>query len=269
MRFDWISFTSDFGLSDGYVAACHGVLARLAPAARVLDVTHQVPAQNLRHGAAVLAQTLPYLPEAVHLAVVDPGVGTARRGVVLRAGASLLVGPDNGLLIDAAAALGGIDSVHELRAPAYRAAAVSATFHGRDVFSPAAAHLALGVAVEEFGPALPGGELVRLAPPELHVTPGEIGTEVLTVDSFGNLQLAAGPDALRSAGITGPAVSVTASGQQRAAILGETFGSAPVGEAVLHVDSAGLLSVAVNGGSAAQVLRYTGGPIVLRGEGGR
>ncbi|MEV1147882.1 SAM-dependent chlorinase/fluorinase, partial [Micromonospora sp. NPDC049799] len=140
----WISLTTDYGLADGFVAACHGMIARLAPTARVIDVTHLVPAADVRRGATVLAQTVPYLPAGVHVAVVDPGVGTERRGVVLDTPDGLLVGPDNGLLLDAAAALGGIRVAAELANAEWFAPRVSATFHGRDVFAPVAARLALG-----------------------------------------------------------------------------------------------------------------------------
>lgn len=114
----WISLTTDYGLTDGFVAACHGVIARIAPSARVIDVTHLVPPADVRRGAAVLAQTVPYLPVGVHVAVVDPGVGTTRRGVALATPGGLLVGPDNGLLPDAAAALGGVTAAVELTEPA-------------------------------------------------------------------------------------------------------------------------------------------------------
>ncbi|NMH97426.1 SAM-dependent chlorinase/fluorinase [Pseudonocardia sp. K10HN5] len=117
MRFGWISFTTDYGLDDGFVAACTGIIARIAPQARVIDVSHGVPPQDVRRGATVLAQTAPYLPAAVHLAVVDPGVGTARRGVAVVAPGGVLVGPDNGLLIPAAEALGGVQAAHELASP--------------------------------------------------------------------------------------------------------------------------------------------------------
>ncbi|WP_009480267.1 S-adenosyl-l-methionine hydroxide adenosyltransferase family protein [Rhodococcus sp. JVH1] len=132
MVYDWISFTTDYGLSDGFVAACHGVIARLAPGVRMIDVTHAVPPQRVRWGAAVLAQTVPYLPPSVHLAVVDPGVGTDRRPIVVVTDAGVLVGPDNGLLRPAAEALGGVRSAYLLAAPEYRLSTVSASFHGRD-----------------------------------------------------------------------------------------------------------------------------------------
>ncbi|GAA1985082.1 SAM-dependent chlorinase/fluorinase [Amycolatopsis minnesotensis] len=243
----WISFTTDYGLDDGFVAACHGVIARIAPRVRVIDVTHAVPAQRIRHGASVLAQTVPYLPEAVHVAVVDPGVGTARRGVVVVAERGLLAGPDNGLLVPAAEALGGVVAAYELVAPEYRLPAVSATFHGRDVFAPAAAHLSLGVTPPEFGP--PVTELVRLPEPVVRVRPGELVSEVLVIDRFGNVQLAATSADLHAAGIG-----------DRAAVegmdvpLGRTFGDVRAGEALLYTDSGGRLAVAVNGGSAAAAL---------------
>src|SRR6185295_570862 len=144
MAYDWITLTTDYGLADGFVAACRGVIARTAPQAQVIDVSHAVPPQDVRRGATVLAQVAPYLPAAVHMAVVDPGVGTGRRGIVLAAKEGMLVGPDNGLLLPAADALGGLEAAFELVAEEYRLATVSHTFHGRDVFAPAAAHLTLG-----------------------------------------------------------------------------------------------------------------------------
>ncbi|MCL9797978.1 SAM-dependent chlorinase/fluorinase, partial [Frankia sp. AgKG'84/4] len=123
-----VSFTTDYGLADGFVAACHGVILRAAPDTRIIDVTHLVPPGDVRRAATVLAQTVGSLPRGVHLAVVDPGVGTSRRAVALRAAGGDLVGPDNGLLIDAAERLGGIRTAVSLPVPA----GVPATFHGRD-----------------------------------------------------------------------------------------------------------------------------------------
>ncbi|MEV4542572.1 SAM hydrolase/SAM-dependent halogenase family protein [Micromonospora echinaurantiaca] len=243
----WISLTTDYGLADGFVAACHGVIARLAPAARVIDVTHLVPPGDVRRGAAVLAQTVPHLPVGVHVAVVDPGVGTARRGVGLATPGGLLVGPDNGLLLDAAAALGGITAAVELTSAGWLAPRVSDTFHGRDVFAPVAARLALGAPLADAGPAVDPDALVRLPAPVLDREAGGFTAEVLTVDHFGNVQLAAPaellaglPDRVRVAG--------------RDAVRGRTFGDAPAGGLVVHGDSAGLVAVAVNGGRAAELL---------------
>ncbi len=252
MAFHWISFTTDYGLSDGFVAACHGVIARIAPSVRLIDVTHEVPPQQVRKGAEVLAQTAPFLPDAIHLAVVDPGVGTSRRGVAVIAGRGILVGPDNGLLLPAAEALGGVKAAYELSAPQFRLPATSSTFHGRDIFAPAAAHLALGAAPEDFGPRI--DDLVRLPDPFVAVFPGKLVTEVLTVDHFGNVQLSASPADLELAGLSG-AVSVSSEHVLVNARVGDTFGTVPPGSNVLYTDSAGRLAVAVNGGSAADVLR--------------
>ncbi|GAA3558083.1 SAM-dependent chlorinase/fluorinase [Amycolatopsis ultiminotia] len=250
MAYRWISFTTDYGLQDGFVAACHGVIARLAPEARVLDVTHLVPPQQVRQGAAVLAQTAAYLPEAVHLAVVDPGVGTTRRGVVVVAAHGLLVGPDNGLLVPAAEALGGVVEAYLIDGPE----PTSATFHGRDVFAPAAARLALGATPASFGPAV--ADLVRLPDPLVAAFPGKLVSDVLTVDHFGNVQLAATPADLELTGLTGT-VGVHSAHVAVNAEIGRTFADVPPGAYLVYPDSAGRLAVAVNGGGAATVLRLS------------
>ena len=256
MHYDWVTFTTDYGTADGFVAACKGVIAGIAPAVRVLDVTHEVGPQDIRRGATVLAHTVPYLPPAVHLAVVDPGVGTTRRGVVLLAGTSALVGPDNGLLLPAADALGGVTAAHELTEPRYRLPDVSRTFHGRDVFAPAAAHLARGVAPAEFGPEVT--DLVRLEPPRTVIAAGRLTSEIIGVDRFGNLQLAAGAAELAEFGARpGDRVRVRHHRSTVDGTVGGTFGDVPSGALLVHVDSAGRVSLAVNGGSAAEAL--TGG----------
>lgn len=249
MDLPWISFTTDYGLEDGFVAACHGVIARLAPSARVIDVTHLVPPGDVTRGAYVLAQTVPSLPRGVHLAVVDPGVGTDRRPIAIEAAdGGLLVGPDNGLLIPAAEALGGISRAVHLTDGAWFAPDVSRTFHGRDVFAPVAARLALGADLASAGSAT--AALVRLPPPHLHQLPDGVVAEVLTVDRFGNLQLAAVLD-------LGGSSDVTVDG--RVAAPGGTFGDVPPGGLVVFTDSAGHLAVAVNGGSAAALLGVRAG----------
>ncbi|GGO31282.1 SAM hydrolase/SAM-dependent halogenase family protein [Micromonospora parathelypteridis] len=257
----WISLTTDYGLTDGFVAACHGVIARIAPAARVIDVTHLVPPMDVRRGAAVLAQTVPYLPAVVHMAVVDPGVGTARRGVALATPGGLLVGPDNGLLPDAAAALGGVTAAVELTDPRWLADRVSGTFHGRDVFAPVAARLALGAPLGEAGPPVDPAGLVRLPSPTLTSDAHGFTAEVSTVDHFGNVQLAAPAhllDPLPAALRVGPPDSTPA----RPAVRGRTFGDAPDDGLVVYVDSADLVAVAVNGGRAVDVLRVAPGDLL-------
>ncbi|MFF5226715.1 S-adenosyl-l-methionine hydroxide adenosyltransferase family protein [Dactylosporangium sp. NPDC000521] len=245
----WISFTTDYGLEDGFVAACHGVIAHLAPAARVIDVTHLVPPGDVSRGAHVLAQTVPSLPRGVHLAVVDPGVGTARRPIAIEAAdGGFLVGPDNGLLIPAAEALGGIRRAVHLTNAAWFAPDVSRTFHGRDLFAPVAARLATGADLSSAGSAT--AALVRLPPLELDRLPSGVAAPVLTVDRFGNLQLAC------SSGVTFSG-RLTVNGHP--ATAGGTFGDAPAGGLVVFTDSAGYLAVAVNGGSAATLLGVRAG----------
>ncbi|GGM49795.1 hypothetical protein GCM10012275_20840 [Longimycelium tulufanense] len=255
MGYEWVSFTTDYGLDDGFVAACHGVLARLAPRARVIDVTHLVPPQDVRRGAAVLAQTVPALPPAVHLAVVDPGVGTSRRGIVVATPGGVLVGPDNGLLLPAAEALGGVTAAHELADPTYWAPTVSSTFHGRDMFAPVTAHLVLGVPPMRFGPVLDADDLVRLPEPVARARPGRLTAEVLSTDHFGNVQLAASRAHLAEAGLRpGSPVQVSVGTTTVPATVGTTFGDVPIGELVVFVDSADLVAIARNGGSAADWL---------------
>ena len=252
MSYDWISFTTDYGIDDGFVAACEGVMARIAPVSRVLHISHTVPAQDVLRGAATLAQTVPYLPTSVHLAVVDPGVGTDRRAIVLTAAEGVLVGPDNGLLVPAAEMLGGIREAHELTEPAYQLSTVSATFHGRDVFAPAAAHLAIGVPPADFGSAIDPAELVRLPEPETHVGDDELATEIRSIDSFGNLQLAAtGADLDAFGAVPGTVVHANLGARSVTATVGETFGDTSPDGLIVYVDSAGRVALAVNGGSAA------------------
>src|SRR5438874_3441149 len=180
---NFITFLTDFGLQDDFVGTCHGVIKRIAPEAEIIDITHGIEPQQVLQGALVLANTLEYMPLGVHLAVVDPGVGTARRPLVLEDGdGRLYVGPDNGLLVPAAEAGGGVAAAHELANPRYALERVSRTFHGRDLFAPAAAHLALGVPAAELGPPLDPEVLVRITIPEPEVSATRIGATTLAVD---------------------------------------------------------------------------------------
>lgn len=252
MSYDWISFTTDYGIDDGFVGVCEGVIARIAAAPRVIHISHTVPPQDVRRGAAVLAQAVPYLPPSVHLAVVDPGVGTDRRGVAVVTAQGVLVGPDNGVLVPAAELLGGVREVHELTEPAYRLSTVSATFHGRDLFAPAAAHLAAGVPVERFGPAVDPATLVRLPEAETLVEPGKLTTEIRYIDTFGNIQLAAtGADLDGSGATVGTTAHANLNGRSVNATVGRTFADAIRDGLIVYVDSGGRVALAVNGGSAA------------------
>lgn len=255
MGFDWIAFLTDYGRSDGFVASCRGVIAKINPAVRVIDITHDVPPQDVRHGAVVLSQTLPYLPPSVVVAVVDPGVGTARRGIAGKAGEHLLVGPDNGLLSWAAEAFGGVDRAVELTSTRHRLETGAATFDGRDVFAPAAAHLAAGVDISELGPDCPADSLTWLPAPIRDVRPGVVESEAHYVDHFGNVALAVGALELESAGLVGSApIRVTIGEQSWTAILAQSFADVAAGELVALIDSAGHLSLAVNQGRAVDLL---------------
>ena len=199
--YDWISLLTDFDTYDGYVAQCRGSIARIAPRVRCIDITHQIPPQDIRRGAVVLSQIVGQLPSAVHVAVVDPGVGTERRGVALQTPGGVLVGPDNGLLGWAADELGGAIRAVALTNTDYHLGR-SATFHGRDIFSPVAAHLANGVEITALGDVVDPGTLVRLPDPALTVDRGSISCELLTVDRYGTLQTSASTAAVSEAGFS-------------------------------------------------------------------
>lgn len=258
-----VTFSSDYGLADPFVGLCHLVVARIAPAVRVVDLTHGIGRQDVRAGAVTLADCAPYLPAAVHLAVVDPGVGTTRRGVALRAGEHLLVGPDNGLLLPAAARLGGVDGAWELADPAVRLSPVSATFHGRDVFAPAAAHLAAGVDPAALGPALDPAALVALDLPAPIAGDGRLDAEVVAVDGFGNAALNAHTEHLSASGLApGTTLTVRAGEHEATAVVATTFADVTAGGVAVLVDSFGRVAVAVNGGDAARLLGLQPGTAV-------
>ncbi len=253
--FESLTFITDYGLEDGFVGACHGVAARIAPGIRIIDITHLVQPGDVRRGAAVLAQTIPYLPPAVHVAVVDPGVGTARRGVAVKAGDSILVGPDNGLLSWAIAAKGGAEQAFQLTNGDLWLHPVSPTFHGRDIFMPVAAHLAAGQDLSSAGDEIDLADLVTLPAPTSRVRDGEAEGEVMSVDRFGNVQLSIVAADVGALGVGfGSQVVVRAGRRQLTVPFLETFAAVAPGEIVAFTDSAGLISLAVNAGDAAQQL---------------
>jgi S-adenosylmethionine hydrolase len=253
--FDCLTFLTDYGLEDGFVAACHGVAARIAPAARVIDITHLVQPGDVRRGAAVLAQTIPYLPPAVHVAIVDPGVGTTRRAIAVQAGESLLVGPDNGVLSWGIAALGGAQWAVQLTNGEMWLHPVSTTFHGRDIFMPVAAHLAAGADFESVGTEFDPADLVTLPAPTSRVHDGEAEGEVMSVDRFGNVQLSIPAAQVGRLGIGfGSSLIVRCGRRQLTVPYLETFAAVAPGEIVAFTDSAGLISLAVNAGDAAEQL---------------
>jgi S-adenosyl-L-methionine hydrolase (adenosine-forming) len=256
----FVTFLSDFGLQDDFVGTCHGVIKRIAPEAEIIDITHGIPPQAILQGALVLANTVPYMPVGVHLAVVDPGVGGARRPVALRDAADrLYVGPDNGLLVPAAERE-GIEAAHELANPAYALESVSRTFHGRDLFAPAAAHLAKGVALDDLGPPLDPEALVRLDLPEPRLGDSRIDATALYVDSFGNIALNLTRDHADQAGIVpGTQVELELGGERFYAVAARTFADARPGDIILYEDSYRNMSLAINRGNAAQLLHAVPG----------
>jgi S-adenosyl-L-methionine hydrolase (adenosine-forming) len=251
-----ITFLSDYGHRDEYVGVCHGVIERIAPGATVIDLTHGLPPQDVRAAALALRNALPYLPRGVHLAVVDPKVGTPRRPLVVRChDGHQFVGPDNGLLWPAIEHCGGIEVAIDITHSPYRLEPVSATFHGRDLFAPVAARLALETPIESAGSPISPEMVARLEIPRATVRRREIAALVLAVDRFGNLQLNVGEDHLREAGFSqGDALAVQVGNERRRATLGRTFGDVPIGEAVLFEDSSRAIALALNGGSAAESL---------------
>jgi len=267
-RAGWIGFLSDYGLSDGFVGICHGVIASLAPTARVIDLSHDVPPGDLRRGAALLAQAAPYMPAGVLLAVVDPTVGTKRRGVVVQAGRSLLVGPDNGLLLSAARALGGASAAYEITAAEVMLQPVSATFHGRDVFAPTAARLANGLPPARVGAAIPVEDLVHLAEPVARLTAHRLEGEVLTVDRYGNVQTSLPAALLRDGGLReGELLRLHCRSGEVRMPFNRTFADVELSEPVGFIDSAGLFALALNGHSAsAKYDLRPGDPVALRLE---
>ena len=248
-----VTFLSDYGLDDDFVGVCHGVIARVAPGVRVLDVTHGIARHDVRSGALVLRRALAYMPAGVHLAVVDPEVGGSRRAVALRCAEEerMLVGPDNGLLMPAAERFGGVvEAVDVARSP-LRLEPVSASFHGRDVFAPVAAALAAGAALADAGEPLDPAELVALHLPRARIADGGLVTHVLQADRYGNVVLDAEHAQLAGSGLRlGHAVTVNG----RPALYATTFADVPAGGLLLYEDGYRTLALAVNRGSALAAL---------------
>lgn len=251
----FVSFLTDFG--DTAPATCRGVIWTISPDARINDLSHGGRQFGIRDGAFLLWSAVPYQPVGVHLAVVDPGVGTHRRAIALQsARGDRFVGPDNGLLLPAAERLGGIVAAHVLENRALWRAEVSNTFHGRDIFSPVAAHLANGTPIQEVGPPIAVEDLVPLSFPEPHHSDGALKTSVLYIDAFGNCRLAGvASDLERLTGRLEPGDRFLVSmGRKRVDLpWATTFGAVNLGEAILYDDAdyAGL-AVGVNQGSAAE-----------------
>ena len=256
----FITFLSDFGLKDDFVGTCHGVMKRIAPDAQIIDITHGIPATSVLQGALVFANTVGFMPVGVHLAIVDPGVGGPRRPLALRdTEGRIYVGPDNGLLLPAASRM-GIDAACELANPDYALDSISRTFHGRDLFAPAAAHLATGVPLEELGPPLDPEALIRLDLPEPVIADDAITATLLYVDSFGNIALNLDRDDVDALGIvSGTRVELDLAGERYYAVMARTFADARAGDVILYEDSYKNMSLAISRGSAARMLHASPG----------
>ena len=257
-----ITFATDFGPSAP--AVCRGVMVQIAPDANVIDINHQIPRFSIRDGAAVLVFALPHMPVGIHVAVVDPGVGTERRGIAIRVSrGDILIGPDNGLLVRAAERLGAIEEVRVLQNRDLMLPFVSSSFHGRDIFAPMAAHLAMGTPLRDVGPTIDPATLVRLTWPEPVVRAGELDSVITHVLIFGNVTIAGTPADLeravgpltagRAIAIEFPASDGRASVRETT-VWAETFGNGPIGDSLLMADSEGDLSFADNQGNAAERL---------------
>jgi S-adenosyl-L-methionine hydrolase (adenosine-forming) len=267
----FVSLLTDWGLRDPSPAIARGVILGIAPDAQVIDISHEVEKYNIRHGALVLWAALPFLPVGAHAAVIDPGVGTPRRPIAIEvARGDYLIGPDNGLMLAGAERLGGIVRVHLIENPQYHLPVVTATFHGRDLFAPAAAHLALGVPLDAIGAQVDPASLVRLDWPPVVVRDGELETTVIYRDTFGNLKLAGLAADLADAlpglehGETLIVESVGRGSKTRRHQVPwtATFGDVPVGELVILEDSYGRLTIGQNQGSAAATLRVGDGDVL-------
>jgi S-adenosylmethionine hydrolase len=265
-----ISFLSDFGLGDEFVGVVHGVLAKLAPESRVIDVGHGTPRGDVRAAALSLTRAIQYLPEGVALVVVDPGVGSGRKALAVETEWGYFVGPDNGVLSPAVAMMGGASTMVSIENPEAMIPSPGETFHGRDVFGPAAALLASGEAsIEELGPVLGPHAVQPLLLPLPETIGGTVAGEAWWVDHFGNVQTNIGPEDLAVVGLApGSMVTVKTGATLHSIPWVTAYADVEPGEPLLHVDSAGLIAIAVREGAADQDLNLTEGvPVTLAGTG--
>lgn len=265
--FRFVTFLSDYGLEDEFVGVCRGVIKRIAPDADIIDISHGIPPQDVRAGAVALAQAVPYMPSGVHLAVVDPGVGTKRRAVAIdTAQGSVLVGPDNGLLWLASVALDGAVRAHAIENEDLFLQTPSKTFHGRDIFAPVAARIAAGEAdPADVGPEVKIDDLVRLGLQAARVDDDHIHGIVTLVDHFGNLQLNVAREELEGIGVlVGDVIQVRIGGRSFTVTWGQAFSEVPSGRLILLEDAHRWLTVAMNQGSAKQALEARrADPVIL------
>ena len=246
-----ICFVSDFGLDDTWTGVCHAVIHRACPEARIVDLAHQIEPFDIRKGAAVAAAGVHQLPDAIHLVVVDPGVGGKRRDlcVVTRAG-TLLVGPDNGVLIPAALRAGGIAAAYSIDSAALGTPEPLGTFHARDVFAPAAAALACGVEPAALGEPVDAATLAEGPFPLAHWEGDHLVAEVVERDRFGSLRTSITDEDVDARGMRGATLEIVVGHAVLSVPFGRSFSDVPRGELVALVDSSGWLTLAENAGSA-------------------
>jgi S-adenosyl-L-methionine hydrolase (adenosine-forming) len=252
-----ITFLSDYGYADEFAGVCRAVIARIAPDAQVIDITHGLPRHAVRQGAVLLAHALPFASPGVHLAVVDPGVGTETRPVAVRVEDEerILVGPDNGVLSLATERLGGAVEAVDLSGSPHRLEPVTSTFHGRDLFAPVAAHLALGASLAEAGEPVEPTTLTGVELPEPRIYPDRIVAHVVYVDGFGNVALNLSHEQLASTFLRlGERVAVDAGAGRVTVPFGRTFSDVGPGQGIMYEDSSRSVALAVNRDSAADLL---------------
>ena len=251
-----VTLLTDYGRDDDFVGVCHGVMRGIEPELRIIDITHGIRRYSVRQGALVLRNTLPYMPLGVHVAVVDPQVGTERRGLALRTGdGRILVGPDNGLLSLAWQRCGGVELVVDITRSPHRLEQVSATFHGRDIFAPVAAHLAAGAELADAGDPLEPASLTTVELPKPRNEDGTLVAHALVVDRFGNAGLNVDHEGLAGTGITlGETIEIETGGERYLAKYAHTFADVTPGELLVYEDAYRTLAVAINRGDAASTL---------------
>ncbi len=251
-----ITFLSDYGYEDEFAGVCRAVISQIAPGAPLIDLTHGIARQDVRQGAIALANALPSCPPGVHLAVVDPGVGSARRAIAVAAAEGrFLVGPDNGLLSRALDRLGGPLEAVELSHSPFRLEPISATFHGRDLFAPVAAHLSLGARLDEAGEAIDPSSLTALDLPEPRIGEDEVVAHAIHTDGYGNVTLNVDAAVLADGPIKpGDDLEVRAPDGRFEAVWARTFADVGPADILLFEDSSGALALAVSAGSAAGLM---------------
>jgi S-adenosylmethionine hydrolase len=257
MRAPVITFLSDYGLQDDFVGVCHGVIAAICPEARVIDITHGIERHDIRGGALILSGALPYMPAGVHLAVVDPDVGARRRAIAVRlADDRVLVGPDNGLLSLAAVSCGGIVEAVEIATSPLRLEPVAATFHGRDIFAPVAAHIAAGTPLADAGEPCDPVTLVAIDLPKPRRLKRALAVHVLYIDHYGNVALDVDHEQLQGTGVKlGSRVRLQVAGRKvQIAHYARTFAEVEPGQLLVYEDAYRRLSIAISHGNAAKRL---------------